>query len=62
MKIQKWLYRRVSARFELDTDTLNTHGADGWELVAITMRNDEDVQAYFKRPAGGTNPQPSSIN
>ena len=62
MKIKKWLYRRVTASFYLNADTLNEHGADGWELVAVTIRNDEDVNAYFKRPAGEiTNPQPTSI-
>jgi hypothetical protein len=48
--VREWEYRKIDLNQQRprsdELDILNTCGADGWELVAITSNN----VAYLKRP------------
>jgi hypothetical protein len=47
--MQKWEYKVI--RGELSEDQLNTLGAEGWELIAVTGTSAGyfDVYTYLKR-------------
>ena len=46
----RWTYR-VEVVEGVQADALNTIGADGWELVAVTPVGESERQLIFKRPA-----------
>ena len=46
----RWTYR-VEVVEGVQVNALNTIGADGWELVAVTPVGESGRQLIFKRPA-----------
>ena len=52
---KRWEYLRVYilnrrlGRGKLDTEDLDTYGADGWELVGFVTDVIDDLHAVFKR-------------
>ena len=50
MQFSQWEYLTIRGSFG-DNETLNRHGAAGWELVGVTWEHDPRLtyQAIFKR-------------
>jgi hypothetical protein len=47
----KWEYRTEGVRFgDSSEDRLNELGAEGWELVAVTLHESGARSLYLKRP------------
>lgn len=54
--MQKWQYKNVTAWNSEASDTLDSLGADGWELVSVLEWGDDKLMLFFKRPSSEPSP------
>lgn len=46
----KWLYRSKYVSFSRLSESLNTCGEDGWELVCAALHSNDRYTLIFKKP------------